>query len=163
MAIDVQNADYDGLDLLDMVINGLSTTDVPDDAKQLLPVFMQARQIVLKKRQCCAEIVNASIAINTTTRFHRSSGISGIHTHLSDFEIIAKLSSGAFARVYLSKKKKTGDLYAIKVIKKSYMGQKNNIRSVSNERDIMRRLHSPYIVNFCMYFFCQRMQKYNID
>ena len=47
----------------------------------------------------------------------------------------------------------TGDLYAIKVIKRENMSQKNQIKAVSAERDIMKRLNSPFIVNFCMYIF----------
>ncbi len=37
---------------------------------------------------------------------------------IRDFEIIKPISKGAFGRVYLAKKKKTGDYFAIKVLKK---------------------------------------------
>lgn len=34
---------------------------------------------------------------------------------IEDFEIIKPISRGAFGRVYLARKRSTGDLYAIKV------------------------------------------------
>lgn len=36
-------------------------------------------------------------------------------TSIDDFEIIKPISRGAFGRVFLAKKRKTGDLFAIKV------------------------------------------------
>ncbi|OHT15881.1 hypothetical protein TRFO_13720 [Tritrichomonas foetus] len=159
LAIDIQNTDRDAMEQLDIVHQGMSNYEIPDEVKQLLPIFTTAKQLVIKKKQCCTDLVSASIAINATTRWHRYSSISGIHTHLSDFEIIGRLSSGAFARVYLSRKKKTGDLFAVKVIKRSNMNQKNQVRAVSTERDIMRRLHSPYVVNFCMFFMNEECEK----
>jgi serine/threonine protein kinase len=37
-------------------------------------------------------------------------------TSIDDFEIIKPISRGAFGRVFLAKKRTTGDLFAIKVI-----------------------------------------------
>lgn len=151
-AIETSKADTDGLEQLQFAVEALTTFEIPEDVNQIIPIFVKARQICIKKLRCCQEIVKQAEAISMTTIGRRPS-YAGIRTHLSDFSIIGRLSSGAFARVYLSKKKKTGDLYAIKVIKKANMNQKNQIRAVSAERDIMRCLHSPFIVNFCMYFF----------
>jgi serine/threonine-protein kinase RIM15 len=40
---------------------------------------------------------------------------------IKDFEIIKPISKGAFGSVYLSKKKSTGEYFAIKVLKKADM------------------------------------------
>ena len=56
---------------------------------------------------------------------------------IKDFEIIKPISKGAFGSVYLSKKKTTGDYFAIKVLKKSDMVIKNQITNVKAERAIM--------------------------
>ena len=56
---------------------------------------------------------------------------------IKDFEIIKPISKGAFGSVYLSKKKTTGDYFAIKVLKKSDMVAKNQITNVKAERAIM--------------------------
>lgn len=43
---------------------------------------------------------------------------------IDDFEIIKPISRGAFGRVYLARKRSTGDLYAIKVGHLGWQGQK---------------------------------------
>lgn len=60
-----------------------------------------------------------------------------VPTSIKDFEIIKPISKGAFGSVYLSKKKLTGDYFAIKVLKKSDMVAKNQVTNVKAERAIM--------------------------
>ena len=40
---------------------------------------------------------------------------------IKDFEVIKPISKGAFGSVYLSKKKSTGEYFAIKVLKKEFI------------------------------------------
>ncbi|KAL9068408.1 MAG: hypothetical protein Q9157_006518 [Trypethelium eluteriae] len=56
---------------------------------------------------------------------------------IKDFEVIKPISKGAFGSVYLSKKKSTGEYYAIKVLKKADMVAKNQVTNVKAERAIM--------------------------
>lgn len=56
---------------------------------------------------------------------------------IKDFEIIKPISKGAFGSVYLSKKKTTGEYFAIKVLKKADMVAKNQVTNVKAERAIM--------------------------
>lgn len=56
---------------------------------------------------------------------------------IKDFDIVKPISKGAFGSVYLSKKKSTGDYYAIKVLKKADMIAKNQVTNVKAERAIM--------------------------
>lgn len=58
-------------------------------------------------------------------------------TSIKDFEIIKPISKGAFGSVYLSKKRSTGDYYAIKVLRKGDMVAKNQVTNVKAERAIM--------------------------
>ncbi|KAF8455644.1 hypothetical protein BGX38DRAFT_138075 [Terfezia claveryi] len=60
-----------------------------------------------------------------------------IQPSIKDFEIIKPISKGAFGSVYLSKKKNTGDYFAIKVLKKADMIAKNQVTNVRAERAIM--------------------------
>ncbi|RHY10688.1 hypothetical protein DYB36_001508 [Aphanomyces astaci] len=46
----------------------------------------------------------------------------------SDFDIIKPISKGAYGKVYLAKKKTTGDQYAIKVLAKEHVLRKNQVR-----------------------------------
>ena len=60
-----------------------------------------------------------------------------VATSIKDFEIIKPISKGAFGSVYLSKKKSTGDYFAIKVLRKADMVAKNQVTNVKAERAIM--------------------------
>lgn len=72
---------------------------------------------------------------------------------IKDFEIIKPISKGAFGTVYLSKKKATGDYYAIKVLKKADMIAKNQVINVRAERAIlMAQGESPFIVKLFFTF-----------
>ncbi|KAK5072638.1 rim15, signal transduction response regulator [Lithohypha guttulata] len=56
---------------------------------------------------------------------------------IKDFEIVKPISKGAFGSVYLSKKKLTGEYFAIKVLRKNDMVAKNQVTNVKAERAIM--------------------------
>jgi serine/threonine protein kinase len=54
-----------------------------------------------------------------------------------DFKILKPIAKGAFGKVYLARKKRTGDLYAIKVLRKVDMIRKKQVDRIKIERDIM--------------------------
>eukprot|EP00762_Andalucia_godoyi_P001927 ANDGO_05948.mRNA.1 putative serine/threonine-protein kinase DDB_G0272282 len=54
-----------------------------------------------------------------------------------DFEFLKPISRGAYGRVFLARKKKTGDLYAIKVLAKEEVIRKNLVHRVKEERRIL--------------------------
>lgn len=73
---------------------------------------------------------------------------------IKDFDIIKPISKGAFGSVYLSKKRTTGDYYAIKVLKKADMIAKNQVTNIKAERAIMMaQMESPFIAR--LYFTFQ--------
>ncbi|KAL8149289.1 hypothetical protein AgCh_006335 [Apium graveolens] len=67
-------------------------------------------------------------------------------TSIEDFEIIKPISRGAFGRVFLARKRATGDLFAIKVLKKADMIRKNAVESILAERDILISIRNPFVV-----------------
>lgn len=94
-----------------------------------------------------------SIVLNYAANVLRQTTLSGRdvfrrETRISDFAFVKNISSGAFARVFMARKKKTGDLYAIKVLPKADATQKNKVRRIFTERDILLTLNSQFIVNF---------------
>ncbi|XP_074276662.1 putative serine/threonine protein kinase IREH1 [Silene latifolia] len=76
-------------------------------------------------------------------------------TSIDDFEIIKPISRGAFGRVFLAKKRTTGDLFAIKVLKKADMIRKNAVESILAERDILISVRNPFVVRFFYSFTCR--------
>ena len=78
---------------------------------------------------------------------------------IDDFEIIKPISRGAFGRVYLARKRATGDLYAVKVMRKADLVRKNMVQSARNERNILAMANNPFVVRF-FYSFTSRDNLY---
>ncbi|CAG9462493.1 unnamed protein product [Pedinophyceae sp. YPF-701] len=67
---------------------------------------------------------------------------------IKDFEIIKPISRGAHGRVYLARKRKTGDYFAIKTMRKKDLLRKNLVENVHNERNILATTDNPFVVRF---------------
>lgn len=72
---------------------------------------------------------------------------------IKEFEILKPISRGAFGKVYLAKKKVTGDLYAVKILKKADMIRKNMVSQVMAERQVLSLSKNPFVVR--LYFAFQ--------
>lgn len=69
-------------------------------------------------------------------------------TGIDDFHIIKPISRGAFGQVFLARRRdKDKQFYAVKVVKKTDVVNKNMIEQVVAERDCLAIAKSPYIVN----------------
>ncbi|XP_008829979.2 serine/threonine-protein kinase greatwall isoform X2 [Nannospalax galili] len=64
---------------------------------------------------------------------------------IEDFTIVKPISRGAFGKVYLGQK--GGKLYAVKVVKKADMINKNMTHQVQAERDALALSKSPFVVH----------------
>nr|XP_043633754.1 probable serine/threonine protein kinase IRE [Erigeron canadensis] len=100
---------------------------------------------------------DSPIGLDTARSFHASpaSSYSKDRTSIEDFEIIKPISRGAFGRVFLARKRATGDLFAIKVLKKADMIRKNAVQSILAERDILISARNPFVVRFFYSFTCR--------
>lgn len=69
---------------------------------------------------------------------------------LEDFHLIAVLGRGSFGKVMLSKDKITGELFAIKALKKDFIVQNDDVVSVLLEKKIFQMAsasHHPFLLN----------------
>lgn len=72
---------------------------------------------------------------------------------IHDFEIVKPISRGAFGKVYLTRKRKTRDLYAMKILKKDDMIRKNMVSHVMAERKVMEiTAKNPYVTELFFAF-----------
>ncbi|PRP75823.1 hypothetical protein PROFUN_08817 [Planoprotostelium fungivorum] len=95
------------------------------------------------------------------TKVHRTKSKLTDKPRLDDFEIIRPISRGAFGKVFLAMKKKTGDYYAIKVLNKDDLRKKNQIEHIRAERDILAHTQSQFLVKF-YYSFQTRQNLYMV-
>ncbi|ELR19976.1 protein kinase domain containing protein [Acanthamoeba castellanii str. Neff] len=74
--------------------------------------------------------------------------------NVQDFQFIKPIAKGGYSRVYLARKIKTGDLFAVKVLKKSFIAGKNAVPHILAEKKILEAsVSSPFIVK--MYYAFQ--------
>lgn len=65
---------------------------------------------------------------------------------IKDFESIALIGRGAFGEVRVCKYKETGEIFALKKIKKSEMKLKNQILHVRAEKDVLAEANDLWII-----------------
>jgi len=80
----------------------------------------------------------------------------GNQMNIDDFEIIKGISSGAYGKVCLVKKKTSGDYFAMKIIDKEKTIEKSQEDLIKSEVTIMRKLDNDYIVK--LYYSFQNTQ-----
>ncbi|KAM6953394.1 serine/threonine-protein kinase greatwall [Aplochiton taeniatus] len=66
---------------------------------------------------------------------------------IEDFIVLKPISRGAFGKVYLARKKSDSRLFAIKVMKKADMVNKNMTDQLKAERDALALSKSPFVVH----------------
>lgn len=65
---------------------------------------------------------------------------------LDDFEILKLVGQGAFGKVFQVKKKGSNEIYAMKVVRKDKILEKNHVEYMKAERDILTKTDHPFIV-----------------
>jgi hypothetical protein len=138
------------LDLICESLMPLSLSMVNSEAGDLL----RKTCLAVSEKLSAATKLSQAIEVAQRTSLSPAGSLTGTpQTTIADFEFLKRISSGAFARVYLAKKKRTGDIYAMKVIPKNGLRQKNEVRRVVAEKDILLNVNSPFMIKFCMLYF----------
>ena len=82
---------------------------------------------------------------------------SGPPVSLSDFELLRVIGRGTYGKVMQVRKKTTGDLYAMKVMKKSDIVMRNQVKHTLTERNVLQSVRHPFIVT--MHYAFQSREK----
>lgn len=65
---------------------------------------------------------------------------------MEDFELLKVLGRGAFGKVVLCREKTTRTMYAMKILKKSVVFQKNEVDHTLTENRVLQTIRHPFIV-----------------
>eukprot|EP01103_Thecamoeba_quadrilineata_P016824 TRINITY_DN574_c0_g1_i2.p2 TRINITY_DN574_c0_g1~~TRINITY_DN574_c0_g1_i2.p2 ORF type:complete len:232 (+),score=61.63 TRINITY_DN574_c0_g1_i2:21-716(+) len=63
-----------------------------------------------------------------------------------DFTIEKVIGRGGFGKVLLVTKKDSGDVYAMKVLRKEFLISTNNVEYSFTERNVLRKIRHPFVV-----------------
>lgn len=81
--------------------------------------------------------------------------------NFKSFQILRILGAGAFGKVYLARKKSSSFIYALKVLKKAHLINKNQARYAISEVNILKKMSHPFILKlYCSFqvFFRLKFQ-----
>jgi len=65
---------------------------------------------------------------------------------VDDFTIIKVIGRGSYGKVLLVKMNQTGEILAMKILKKKEMIIRNQVLHIKNERKIMELIDHPFII-----------------
>ncbi|XP_078176467.1 uncharacterized protein LOC144569869 isoform X1 [Carex rostrata] len=71
---------------------------------------------------------------------------------VDDFDLLTIIGRGAFGEVRICKEKTSGNVYAMKKLKKSEMLRRGQVEHVKAERNLLAEVDSAYIVKLCYSF-----------
>eukprot|EP00347_Sterkiella_histriomuscorum_P012596 403367961 len=75
----------------------------------------------------------------------------------NDFTFLKVIGRGSFGKVFLVKKKMSGEIFAMKVLRKNDVLKRNQIEHTKSERQILQQITSPFLVN--MHYAFQTEEK----
>lgn len=75
---------------------------------------------------------------------------------IDDFRVIKLISGGAYGRVFLAQKRSTGDMFAVKAMRKSDLRYKNMMEQVISERDALITAANPFTITLYYSFTSAR-------
>mmetsp|Transcript_32190 Transcript_32190/g.49225 ORF Transcript_32190/g.49225 Transcript_32190/m.49225 type:complete len:137 (-) Transcript_32190:759-1169(-) len=87
----------------------------------------------------------------------------GTKISLHDFTMLKVIGRGSFGKVYLVRKKDSGQAYAMKILKKDQLIKKNLLIKTQAERDILEKVKNPYIVSLSYAFQTETKLYFFID
>lgn len=63
-----------------------------------------------------------------------------------NFKIIKVIGRGSYGKVFLVRKRDTKEYFAMKVLKKEHIISRNQIEHTKSEKEILKMMESPFIV-----------------
>eukprot|EP01048_Picozoa_sp_COSAG05_P020138 COSAG05_NODE_3343_length_2139_cov_24.751471_1_plen_138_part_10 len=87
-------------------------------------------------------------AVEEESPFFSGSDGAGGKVNKDAFDLIRVLGQGSFGQVFLVRKKDTGDIYAMKVLKKQNLLARQQVEHTRAERNVLERMRGvPFIVH----------------
>jgi RAC serine/threonine-protein kinase len=71
---------------------------------------------------------------------------------LDSFTLLKVIGKGSFGKVFLAKEKSTGQIFALKVLRKDFVVRRNQVEHTKTERSVLGYVDHPFIVGMKMAF-----------
>lgn len=83
---------------------------------------------------------------NTKVLFKSPLSINLLFQTLENFEFLKVLGKGTFGKVILCREKTTGKLFAIKILKKEVIIQKDEVKHTMAENRVLQKTNHPFLI-----------------
>ena len=77
-------------------------------------------------------------------------------TSMQDFSTLSVIGKGTYAKVVLVRHLKDNQLYALKILKKKYIVEKNQEKHIMTEKEILAQIEHPFLVKMKLSFQDER-------
>lgn len=117
--------------------------------------FSQFTKLTLHETESSLELVECLSDDNTVLQEKASANDSENNDNatevvssvrLDDFEVLKVVGQGAFGKVFQVKQKGTSEIFAMKVVRKDKIMEKNHVEYMKAERDILTKVDHPFVV-----------------
>ncbi|KAH3762099.1 AGC protein kinase [Pelomyxa schiedti] len=154
-----------------VMVDSRYTKHFPPDATKVIHRLILKKKDVLESCEQYAQLTQAIspsafsldssgvlLSSRGTTRSRSNSYTMPPRVSISDFEAVKPLTKGAFGKVFLARKRTTGDIYCIKVLNRSEAANKNPA-NLHTERDILKKTGNPFVAKL-FYSFSSKQYVY---
>lgn len=122
-------------------------TPRPPQVERILELAYQRRQLMNTIRTATIAAYQTQISLPIPNFSNEDfKMLPSLALSVSGFTVLKPLARGAYGKVHLVQKKKTGDYYALKVISKTEVLARNAIHQLISEREAMSRAMSEHVV-----------------
>lgn len=143
-------------------INSLNSAKSKSDTESSIPSELQFMSRMSKKSKF-VHVFTGLLKLGKINRsYEHNDRLSSTESlirapNISEFKILKLLSKGGYGSVYLTRKRATGDIFAMKILKKEDMIIKNMVNHVTTEKKVMELVDSPFNVKL---FYAFQSSKY---
>lgn len=107
----------------------------------------QLAKLTLHETETSLEIVECSLEENEVFQEKSAHDVTEVSSMgLEDFEVLKVVGQGAFGKVFQVKRKGTSEIFAMKVMRKDRIMEKNHAEYMKAERDILTKVDHPFVV-----------------
>jgi serine/threonine protein kinase len=72
--------------------------------------------------------------------------IQDLKMSMDDFDLLAVIGKGSFGKVLQVRKKATGEIFALKILKKKQLAARNQVEHTKTERRVLQSIRHPFVV-----------------
>lgn len=74
------------------------------------------------------------------------------HLSADDFNFLSVIGKGTYAKVCLVRRKSDGQVFAMKILKKRYIIEKNQESHIMTEKEILSGINHPFLIKMIACF-----------